>query len=461
MTDWSYTVRIWSIRKRPYRKPYQLRWQVGTKPHSESFLTLGLAESRRAQFITATREGEPWDIDSGLPKSMVQKAKDISWYQHARNYVEMKWDHSPASTRRNLAEAMATVTMALLKDTKGMADHKAVRRALYTWGFNVNRWKEETPEDVASLLSWVERKSVPTSNLADRILVRRALDACTRRLDGKTSAGTVIARKRAIFHQALGLAVEAELLSENPIPAIKWKAPEKVEEEVDPEAVPDPEQAAALLAAVGKQGARGRHMEAFFGCMYYSAARPGELVGLRLQECDLPRRGWGLIRLRESRARSGSSWTDTGEAHDRRGLKHRTRKAVRHVPIPPELVAMLRWHVTLYGTHADGRLFRTARGGMVQESGYGEVWAGARGDVLTPAEQETKLAKRPYDLRHAAVSTWLSSGVEPQLVAQRAGHSTGVLFRVYAKFLKGGDEAANAKISARLNQHRASGPATP
>jgi integrase len=454
VTDWSYTVRIWSIRKRPYRKPYQLRWQVGTKPFSESFLTLGLAESRRAQFITATREGEPWDVESGLPKSMVQKAKDISWYQHARNYVEMKWDHSPASTRRNLAEAMATVTLALVKDTKGMPDHKAVRRALYTWGFNVNRWKEETPEDIAGLLAWVERKSVPTSSLADRLRVRRALDACARRLDGKTSSGAVIARKRAIFHQALGLAVDAELLAENPMTAIKWKAPEKVEEEVDPQAVPDPQQAAALLAAVRKQGARGRHLEAFFGCIYYAGARPGELVGVRLQDFELPRRGWGLVRLRESRARSGSSWTDTGEAHDRRGLKHRTRKAVRHVPIPPELVSMLRWHVTVYGSHADGRLFRTARGGMIQESGYGEVWANARGDVLSPSEQETKLAKRPYDLRHAAVSTWLSSGVEPQLVAQRAGHSTGVLFRVYAKFLKGGDEAANAKISARLNQHR-------
>ncbi|MEU8524267.1 tyrosine-type recombinase/integrase [Streptomyces sp. NPDC048629] len=457
MTEWSYTGRIWSIRKRPYRKPFQLRWQVGTRPHSESFLTRGLAESRRAQFVTAAREGEPWDIDSGLPKSMVQKAKDITWYQHARNYVELKWDHSPASTRRNLAEAMATVTLALVKDTKGMADHNAVRRALYTWGFNVHRWNEEPPADVVALLAWVERKSVATSALSDRMLVRKALDACSRRLDGKTSSGSVIARKRAIFHQALGFAVDAELLAENPLPAVKWKAPERVEEQVDPECVPDPERAAALLAAVRKQGSRGKHLEAFFGCIYYSAARPGELVGLQLQDCDLPRRGWGVLRLRESRARSGSSWTDTGEAHDRRGLKHRARKTVRYVPIPPELVAMLRWHVTLYGAHADGRLFRTARGGMVQESGYGEVWANAREDALTPAERTTKLAKRPYDLRHAAVSTWLSSGVEPQLVAQRAGHSTGVLFRVYAKFLKGGDEAANAKISARLNQHHAAG----
>lgn len=319
MTNWSYTVRIWKIRKRPYRKPYQLRWQVGTTPHAESFLTLGLAESRRAQFITATRNGEPWDADSGLPKSLVQRAKDISWYQHARNYVEMKWPHSPASTRRNLAEAMATVTLALVKDSKGMADHKAVRRALYTWGFNVNRWKEETPDDVAALLAWVERKSVQTSALSDRALVRRALDACARRLDGKTSSGSVIARKRAIFHQSLGLAVECELLEENPMRAVRWKAPERVDEEVDPEAVPDPREAAALLAAVREQGARGRHLAAFFGCIYYAAARPGELVGLRVQDCELPRRGWGLLRLRESRARSGSSWTDTGEA-DRKSV---------------------------------------------------------------------------------------------------------------------------------------------
>jgi integrase len=127
---------------------------------------------------------------------------------------------------------------------------------------------------------------------------------------------------------------------------------------------------------------------------------------------------------------------------------------VRAVPIPPQFVAMLRWHITVYGVAPDGRLFRTARGGMVQESGYGEVWARARAHVLTPEELKTKLAKRPYDLRHTAVSTWLSAGVEPQIVAQRAGHSLAVLFRVYAKFLKGGENAANAKISARLSQHR-------
>ncbi|MFJ8588025.1 hypothetical protein ACIRD2_25730 [Streptomyces sp. NPDC093595] len=129
------------------------------------------------------------------------------------------------------------------------------------------------------------------------------------------------------------------------------------------------------------------------------------------------------------------------------------------MPIPPDLVTMLQWHITLYGTHADGRIFRTARGGMVQQSGYGEVWANARQEALSPTQHESKLAKRPYDLRHAAVSMSPSSGMEPQLVAQRTDHSVTVFFRVYAKFLEGGDEAASAKISTRMNQRRASTPA--
>jgi integrase len=131
---------------------------------------------------------------------------------------------------------------------------------------------------------------------------------------------------------------------------------------LDPACVPDPRQALALLDAVRTQSARGRRLVAFFGCMYYVAARPAEVIGLRIQDCELPRRGWGTLRPRETRPRSGSAWTDSGEAHDKRGLKQRPRKAVRTVPIPPDLVALLRWHITAYGVAPDGRLFRTQRG---------------------------------------------------------------------------------------------------
>ena len=54
----------------------------------------------------------------------------------------------------------------------------------------------------------------------------------------------------------------------------------------------------------------------------------------------------------------------------------------------------------------------------------------------------------PYDLRHAAVSTWLNAGVPAPQVAEWAGHSVGVLLRVYAKCITGQQEDAKRRIEA-------------
>ncbi|WP_318842167.1 hypothetical protein [Streptomyces marincola] len=52
------------------------------------------------------------------------------------------------------------------------------------------------------------------------------------------------------------------------------------------------------------------------------------------------------------------------------------------------------------------------------------------------------------------LSAWLGGGVDPQTVAKRAGHSVAVLLRVYAKFVNNSDDAANARIAARLGEPR-------
>jgi hypothetical protein len=74
----------------------------------------------------------------------------------------------------------------------------------------------------------------------------------------------------------------------------------------------------------------------------------------------------------------------------------------------------------------------------------------ARAAALTDAEFASPLAKRPYDPRDAAVSTWLKAGVPPTQVAEWAGHSVNVLLRVYAKCVYGQDEVAKARIEAAL-----------
>jgi integrase len=60
------------------------------------------------------------------------------------------------------------------------------------------------------------------------------------------------------------------------------------------------------------------------------------------------------------------------------------------------------------------------------------------------------LAARPYDLRHAAVSTWLNAGVPPTQVAEWAGHSVAVLLQIYAKCIAGKEDLARQRIAAVL-----------
>ena len=94
---------------------------------------------------------------------------------------------------------------------------------------------------------------------------------------------------------------------------------------------------------------------------------------------------------------------------------------------------------------------RPPRGGILQDSGYNEVWDEARREALTPAQYRSPLGRRPYDLRHAAVSLWLNSGVPATEVARRAGHGVAVLLKIYAHCIDGQATAANQRITDALD----------
>ncbi|WP_189841597.1 hypothetical protein [Streptomyces umbrinus] len=50
----------------------------------------------------------------------------------------------------------------------------------------------------------------------------------------------------------------------------------------------------------------------------------------------------------------------------------------------------------------------------------------------------------------AGVSLWFKAGVDPVEVARRAGHSPAVLWRFYAKILRGQQTVSNQMIDAAL-----------
>ncbi|WP_199747844.1 integrase [Actinomadura sp. WAC 06369] len=103
-----------------------------------------------------------------------------------------------------------------------------------------------------------------------------------------------------------------------------------------------------------------------------------------------------------------------------------------------------------FGTADDGRLFRNERGGILGASTYSRAWEEARQFAFAPVQVESPLAGRPYDLRHAALTTWLNAGVSPADVAKRAGNSVEVLLKRYAGCLDGQDDNINRRIERDL-----------
>jgi integrase len=200
---------------------------------------------------------------------------------------------------------------------------------------------------------------------------------------------------------------------------------------------------------------------AFFGVLYYSGLRPEEAVCLRRRDLLLPSidqhqvtaapsEQWGELHLRAARPDVGKQWTDDGSGRDKRGLKHRAEGESRRVPCPPALTELLREHLAEFGCQSTDLLFRGTQGRPLATVTYRRVWDRTRQSALTSEEYGSLLALRPYDLRHACLSTWLNAGVAPTQAAEWAGHSVEVLLRVYAKCLEGQDEIARRRITIAL-----------
>lgn len=451
----TYDVRIWKMRvvKGARGASYQVRWKVAGEVRYATFPTVALAESHESKLKIAAREGEAFDVDSGLPLSLVRQqepAEDlppVSWYEFACSYVDMKWQEVAPNSRRSIADALATATPALLNSERGAPKPAQLRKALYGWAFNTKLRQADPPAHLARTVAWIEQNTVPVTELADTDTLRKVLNQLARKQDGKPAAATVVARKRAVMYNLLAYAVDKKHFQVNPMATISWRSP-KIAEAIDRRRVVNPRQAQTLLEAVADQGPMGKHLEAFFGCLYHAALRPAEAVVLNETQIELPEdeAAWGWFYLEGSAPSTGGAWNDTGERREQRHLKHRAAAEVRQVPISPALGRLLRKHLAEFGTAPDGRLFRAESGDLVSDTVCSRVWDKARQAALTPAELKSPLAERPYDLRHARLSTWLNAGVAAPQVAEWAGNSVPVLLRVYAKCLTDSEQSALKRI---------------
>ena len=461
----SFDVHVFGIRTYAgkIRTTHTVRWQVSGRQLQRTFDTRKLADSFRSTLLAATNSGQPFDEGSGLPVTHARGQSGPGWLAHAAEFVDTKWPRASARHRRGIAEGLTTATCGLLPPRM---QTQPVRQALRDWAFNTAARSstalalEDLPE-WAQILSTINRLLPTIDQLAQPVRLNQMVDAVSKNLDGGFASPSTTARKRSALYGALTYAVEMGHLTANPMDRLSSPRSRQLEV-IDRRVVVNPDQARQLLAAVAEIYPA---LQAFFGCMYYAALRPAEVRHLTIDDLLLPADPtmWGTLLLSGSTQTGGRAWTDGGVRDEDRALKHRARRATRRVPAPPELVQLLHRHVQLFPPGVGGRLFvnRVGRAGIPVAAPYASaqsmgivyrVWDRARSQVFNEIQYASVLAKRPYDLRHAAVSLWLNAGVPATQVAEWAGHSVNVLLRVYASCVVGQDEAARQRVDAALRE---------
>src|SRR5262249_15123473 len=383
----------------------------------------------------------------------LRRDRDITWYQHAQEYSATRWNRSAGNSRRSIVESLTCVTQVLTRDSRGRPDPRTLRAALRK-DLNQGREKSGLSSEESKAIAWLRGPPRPISALNDDEVVIAALAALASRIDATPAAPDYYARRFRVTRTCLSYAVRKKRLPKNPLLAANlpghWTPP-KADDAVDPRSVGSPQLVADMLTIASYVGVQqGPRFAAFYGCMFYGLMRPAEVAQLTKAGCCLPDIGWGALTFGDSAPAPGKEWTNTGKVHEERGLKGRSRKAVRKVPIPPELVYLMREHVERFGTAPDGRLFRSERGGVIQPSTWWQVWRKVRNLALTPEQLAPPLMERPYDLRHAGITWRLNSGVPAPDVGKWAGHSVEVLTRIYAGCVVGLDEVWITRMSAGL-----------
>ena len=143
---------------------YKVRWKVGGRLWKESFRNAAQADSFRSALLTAARKGEAFSLATGRPTVWEREKTQITWYEFARTYVDMKWKQASAKYRKDIARALTAATPVMLTEARGRPDDASIRRALVRWGFNTKQ-RPDPPAEVAEILAWVAHNSAPLSAL--------------------------------------------------------------------------------------------------------------------------------------------------------------------------------------------------------------------------------------------------------------------------------------------------------
>jgi integrase len=424
-------VRIWDIQNRSKRagavKPWVVRWKVDRIERSRSFKTKAEADRLRSQLFVAARNGERFDVASGLPEEWLPRAPERRLHEWVREWLAEQWPEWAPRTRISSVEALARFIPAVRPPGAPPVPPELRRyllRALAP-GF--------APDPTHPCERWMAQWSPPLGELNREMLARAERNLATG-LQGQQLGAQAAGRFRKLARATLLRAVDLGILESDPWPppprGRNARKSARRSRAFDARRLPGPQTMAAVIAAM-KTHQPGSHKYAVMTAVaYYAGLRPSEVVMLRARSLTLPESGWGQIDVTEA----DIGFDEPGEP----------KTGERVVPIPPVLVELLREWVREHGLVESRLLFRTVRGKRPRFSNWSRALKRA---YLEVGHQPLRI----YDCRHAAATTWLRAGVPLRVVAMRLGHSVETLVSTYVGVLEGDEAIANERIDAALH----------
>jgi integrase len=277
---------------------------------------------------------------------------------------------------------------------------------------------------------WLARWSPRLGDL-DRATLARACQQVGIGDKGQQLAPNTVKRYRRVAHTCIRRAVDLDQIPSDPWPPSQrgrsHRKANRSHRAIDVRRLPGPSSAIAIINALRSHQPGSRNFQMMAAVVFYAGLRPSEVAMLRPRALYLPDEGWGRIAV--------------DEADDGWGEPVEPKTGKRSVPIPPQLVDLLRVWITDGNLVDDALLFRSRGGRRPAQSN----WSRALRRACTNSNQRRV---RPYDFRHAAATLWIRSGVPLAEAARRLGHTVETLVSTYIGAMEGDEAEANARVDA-------------
>lgn len=429
-------VAVFSVQRRSgerNKRPWIVRWSLIGRQRSRAFRTKAEAERYRSALLVAQQSGEAFDEHTGEPVSWQPLANEMQAHEWARRWLAEQWPEWAPRTRVSAVEALTRLVPLLVLPTAPEAP-PSLRAHLGAWLRPEGALRDEESA------RWLDRWCLQLGQLNRQVLASVDQRIAVRD-DGAPLAPSTAGRYRKVSRSCVRRAVELGVLEVDPWPpAPRGRAQRKsahTTRSVAIRSLPDPETMVTVIEAIATNQPASRTYQVMTAVAYYSGLRPSEVVMLRARALHLPARGWGRIDVTEADV----SFDVSGEP----------KTGPRSVPIPRQLVDLLRAWVDEHGNHPEDLLFRTRTGRRPTSSNWARALKRALAKVGHPP-------MRIYDCRHAAATTWLRAGVPLGEVAKRMGHSVETLVSTYVGAIDGDETLANERIQAALGRRKVSAP---